>query len=64
MTRAEADRLVQQYDDALIDRYTRRRWESKAEMDAQFLKMNACRERLIDHLCNDDVTEPLAGSAP
>ncbi len=55
MTRAEADVLVQQYDDAVIDRYTRRRWEGgKAEMDAQFELMNGLRERLIGILCGEE----------
>lgn len=64
VTRAEADVLVQEYDDAIIERYTRIRWDSRAAMDAQFLRMNACRERLIDRLCGEEPTQPLPGRVP
>jgi hypothetical protein len=64
VTRAEADAMVSEFMDAVIDRYGRRRWESKEEMDVQFHKMNAIRERLIDQLCGEERTEPMAGRQP
>ena len=68
MTRAEADVLVQEYDDEV------RTWVADSRLlgglpgmrdtlTAAFHKMNAVRERLIDRLCGEEPTQPLAGSA-
>lgn len=55
MTRAEADALVAEYDDAASEHRVARRLMS-------FARMNACRERILDRLCGEEATQPLAGN--
>lgn len=73
MTRAEADELVsvlEEYVDErtvyLAARRTSRvvggAWAERDERNA-FNVMNAARERLIDRLCGEEATQPLAGRA-
>jgi len=64
MTRAEADVLIQEYDDAVSEYRIAIRMRASSSNRAEFMRMDACRERLIDALCGEERTEPLAGNAP
>ena len=67
VTRPEADALMSEYDDETHTYYSlaRRCAGVPSQQEAvtlAFHKMNAIRERLIDYLCGEEHTEPLAGN--
>lgn len=69
MTRAEADVLLGEYDDAVasyrIAVRMARPFDEASQRQAivPWHCMNACRERILDALSGEESTQPLAGNA-
>jgi hypothetical protein len=62
MTRLEAAAFVEALDEYLSARSSLVA-VCDGPADPRILRFNACRERLLDRLCRDEATQPLAGSA-
>lgn len=60
-TRAESDELLSAYDDAVCEYRLAIRLGTAAQSQAAFNRMNTARERLLDVMCQEECTQPLAG---